>query len=97
MERHRKTSGSSIEEQLAIEDWASARRLIRKALASSPGDHWLWTRLALTYYEQRNYKQALKHETRALALEPHCPLALWGLAGTYQMLGEVDEAVSLYR
>lgn len=86
-----------IERLLAAEDWAGARRLVRKALASTPEDHWLWSRLALTYYEQRRYNVALGHDLRALALQPSCPLALWGLAGTRQMLGEMDEAVLLYR
>jgi tetratricopeptide (TPR) repeat protein len=34
---------------------------------------------------------------RALALAPRCPLMLWGLAGTYHMLGEMDEAVVMYQ
>lgn len=92
-----KTSAAGIERLLAAEDWAGARRLVRKALASSPEDHWLWSRLALTYYEQRRYTEALTHELRALGLQPSCPLALWGLAGAHQMLGHMDDAGVLYR
>jgi tetratricopeptide (TPR) repeat protein len=91
------TSGARIERLLASEDWTGARRHVRKALASAPENHWLWSRLALTYYEQRNYGEALKHDTRAVTLAPHCPLALWGLAGTYEMLGRTREASQLYR
>jgi tetratricopeptide (TPR) repeat protein len=91
------TVGANIERVLDAEDWAGARRLVRKALASSPEDHWLWSRLGLTYYEERKYEDALKHEQRALALQPSCPLAIWGLAGTRHMLGQTDQAVLLYR
>lgn len=85
-----------IERLLSVEDWRGARRLLRAALAVSPDNHWLWSRLALTYHEQRRYAQALVHEARARTLAPRCPLVLWGLAGTWQMLGRDAEASALY-
>ena len=86
-----------IERLLAGENWLGARRVVLKELARAPKDHWLLSRLALTYYEQGRYKEALKHEARALALAPRCPLVLWGLAGTHHMLGRLDAAVVLYQ
>ena len=54
------------------------------------------SRLALTYYEQRDYRRAMKLDLRALVLAPHCPMALWGLAGAHHMLGHLDEASRIY-
>ena len=65
---------------------------MRAKLKSSPNDHWLLTRLGLTYYEERRYKQALKYELRALAEAPNCPLALWDYAGSLEMLGRTEAA-----
>ena len=90
------SKGARIEQLLAAEDWSRARRAIRARLKSSPDDHWLLSRLALTHYEQRQYTKALELDRRAVRRAPGCPLALWGLAGTYQMLGRHSEAVSIY-
>jgi len=89
--------GAEIERLLASEDWAGARRAIRSQLRLSPDSHWLISRLALTYYEQRGYAKALELETRALRLAPRCPLVLWGHAGSLEMLGRKAEAVVVYR
>ena len=86
-----------IERFLAREKWLEARRLIQRLLEDQPDDHFLLSRLALTHYEQRKYGRALKIEHRALALAPHCPLVLWGLAGTHHMLGQLDEASRIYQ
>ena len=71
-----KSRGAEIEGLLASEDWTGARRAIRLRLRHAPDDHWLLSRLALTYYEQRKYKKALEIERQALRLAPRCPLAL---------------------
>jgi tetratricopeptide (TPR) repeat protein len=89
--------GKSIEKAVAAENWSVARRLIKAALKSSPKDHWLLSRLALTFHEQRNYERALHWEVKALQEAPYCPLAIWGYAGTLDMLGRHSESVTLYR
>jgi tetratricopeptide (TPR) repeat protein len=89
--------GAEIEGLLASEDWTGARRAIRLELRHAPDDHWLVSRMALTYYEQRKYKKALELEGQALRLAPRCPLALWGCAGSLEMLGREAEALVVYR
>lgn len=85
-----------IEWLIESENWEAARRAIRNDLARRPDDHWLLTRLGLTYYEQRRYKTALQYSEKALKLVPQCPLALWDHAGTLDMLGREAEAVKIY-
>jgi tetratricopeptide (TPR) repeat protein len=86
-----------IESLIEADDWKSARSAIRAALRAEPGSHWLLSRLALTYYEEFKYEKALEYDTQALTLAPHCPLALWGYAGTLDMLGREREALGVYR
>lgn len=90
-------SGEAIEQAIAREDWLRARRLIRLALSRKPDDHWLLSRLALTYYEQRQYRRALNYEIKALQIEPYCPMAIWGYAGELAMLERDKEALQIYR
>lgn len=86
-----------IEAAIEREDWLKARRLIREGLRRKPGDHWLLARLALTYYEQRQYRRALHYDVKALNVEPYCPLAVWGYAGTLDMLERRKEALQVFR
>jgi len=86
-----------IEEAIGRDDWDRARLLIRQWLRREPNDHWLLTRLGLTYYEQKQYKRALHYELKALQIEPYCPLVVWDYAGTLDMLGRKKEALSVYR
>ena len=86
-----------IEDAIRREDWPAARRLIRAALRRKPDSHWLLTRLGLTYYEERDYERSLVYSNQAFQLAPRCPLVLWDLAGTYEMLGRLTEAHRLYR
>lgn len=86
-----------IEESFKREDWEKGRLLIRQWLRRKPNDHWLLTRLGLTYYEQRRYKRALHYSLKALQIEPYCPLAIWDYAGTLDMLGRKKEALSIFR
>jgi tetratricopeptide (TPR) repeat protein len=91
------TWGRLIEKAVKAEDWVGARRVIEAALRRNPRDHWLLSRLALTYYEERKYEQALHWDAMALQEAPYCPLAIWGYAGSLDMLGRYGEALSLYR
>lgn len=89
--------GNLIERSVRAEDWSGARKLIKAELRRKPKDHWLMSRLALTYYEQQKYGQALLWEERALREAPYCPLTIWGYAGTLEMLGHLRESLLLYR
>jgi len=92
----KRPSGEAIEKAIARDEWVRARRLIRAALACEPNSHWLLSRLALTYYEQRQYRRALNYEIKALQIEPYCPMAIWGYAGTLDMLERDKEALEIY-
>jgi tetratricopeptide (TPR) repeat protein len=85
-----------IDNLIESERWSEARAALRLALKKEPRHHWLLTRLALTYYEQRRYPEALKYARRAFEYAPTCPLVLWDYAGALQMLGRHSEALDLY-
>jgi len=86
-----------IEKLIQADDRDGARRLIRHELKKSPDNHWLLTRLSLTYYEQKKYRTSLRYSKKAFALAPKCPLVLWDLAGTLEMLGDTDKSIELYQ
>ena len=92
----KKELGKKIEKYIALENWNRARYYINKGLSKYPKDHWLLTRLALTHYEQRNYKIALRIGEQALKLAPKCPLVLWDHAGTLYMSGDFSRALNIY-
>ena len=85
-----------VESLIRAEKWSEARKLILGALKDQPDNHWLLMRLGLTYYEERKYAMALRYSGRALELAPNCPLGLWDVAGSLQMLGRHAEALELY-
>ena len=93
----RRDSGAAIERAIAAGDWKKARKLIQTHLRRDPNDHWLLSRMALTYYEQRQYRRALKFDLMAFKIAPYCPLAIWGYAGSLEMLGSGKKALQLYR
>lgn len=70
--------------------------MVRVALRRQPDSHWLLARLALTYYEEFDYERALTIGQQAYDLAPQCPLVLWDLAGTLNMLERHREAISIY-
>jgi tetratricopeptide (TPR) repeat protein len=86
-----------IEELIHAEDWPKARTLIKVELREKPKDHWLLSRLALTYYEERQYDRALQLDIKALQEAPYCPLAIWGYAGSLDMLNRGSEALKVYK
>ena len=92
-----KRAAAAIERAIASKDWSRARRLIREWLRRSPDDHWLLTRLSLTYYEQEQYRKSLKYVTQALQVAPYCPLAVWDYAGTLDMLGRKKRALQIFQ
>ena len=84
------------DEYYQAERWKDLRAVLKEDLRQDPDDHWLLTRISLTYYEQRNYKEALAYSEKAIELDPACPLALWDYAGTLDMLGRDEEAVEIW-
>jgi tetratricopeptide (TPR) repeat protein len=88
--------GARIEKARTDKDWAGARELIERELEREPDNHWLLSRLAVTYYEQFEYTRALELDERAYALAPDCPLVRWGYAGSLSMLDRPREAIAVY-
>ena len=85
-----------IDRAMDKEDWEAARRQIRQELAEEPSDHWLTTRMATTFYEQRDYPAALKWSEKALRLAPECPLVLWDYACALDMTGREQAAIAVW-
>ncbi len=90
-------AGKMIERTIAAAEWARARQLIRKELRERPDDHWLLTRLSLTYYEQKQYRKSLQYVVQALQIAPYCPLAVWDYAGTLDMLNRKKRALEIFQ
>ena len=90
-------NGDTIEALVEKEDWANARKAILKELEANPDSHYLISRLALTYYEQRQYETALQHSQKAMELAPHCPMVLWDYAGALEQTGHDREAIRIWK
>ena len=88
--------GDRIDQLIQDERWQEARALIEKALKKEPDSHWLLTQLGETFYEQRQYKKALKVLLKSRDIVPDCPLTLWHLAGTLDALGFHAEALQFF-
>jgi tetratricopeptide (TPR) repeat protein len=86
----------TIQTLVQAKKWTKARALIQDELLSSPTDHWLWTTLGLTYYEQRQYEKALKCSKRAIELAPNCALVLWDYAGCLYMNRQESAALAIW-
>jgi tetratricopeptide (TPR) repeat protein len=91
------TFSERINDLFKHEQWAQARKLLQNRLEKEPNDHWLLTRLGTTYYENRDYPKALDLSRRAIRLASECPLVLWDLASTLEMLGDDRGALRAYR
>ena len=75
------TFSQQINDLFAREDWRTARALIETEMAKrgdEPG-HWLLTRLATTFYEEREYKKALPLLEKARQLGSRLPPRSLGL------------------
>jgi predicted Zn-dependent protease len=77
--------------------WGDARAAIESELLADPDNHWLLTRLSTTFYEQFEYRRALRISERAMKVAPKCPLVLWDYAGSLQMIGRHEDAAGVYR
>jgi tetratricopeptide (TPR) repeat protein len=87
---------TKIDKLVAGKKWTKARALILDESLGAPTDHWLWTTLGLTFYEQRRYEEALQCSRRAVGLAPDCPLVLWDYAGCLYRCGQEDSALAIW-
>ena len=90
-------NGDTIEELVEKEDWENARKAILEELETNPDSHYLVTRLALTYYEQRQYETTLHYSQESMKLAPRCPLVLWNYAGALEQTGHECEAIRIWK
>jgi tetratricopeptide (TPR) repeat protein len=90
------SAGERINDLIMDEQWGKARALIQRELAREPESHWLLNQLAETYYEQRQYKRALRLLLKSLETVPDCPMTLWHLAGTLDALGDHTIALRIF-
>ncbi|HTK73881.1 MAG TPA: tetratricopeptide repeat protein [Gemmataceae bacterium] len=88
--------GKTMDDLFRRGQWERARKLLRAELAKEPDNHWLWTQLGVTFYEQRRYREALPLFLRSRKIVPDCPLTLWNLAGTLDALGKRAQAARIY-
>jgi tetratricopeptide (TPR) repeat protein len=99
-ERSNQMVGNGFSKRIADffqeENWAEARALLKRELEKEPENHWLLTQLGVTYYEQQQYKAALKIFLESYKILDDCPLTLWNLAGTFDALGESKKAIAIY-
>jgi tetratricopeptide (TPR) repeat protein len=79
------------------ENWKKARESIYFELLRKPQDHWLMTRLSMTYYEEYDYKNSLKISTEAFKIAPNCPLVLWDYAAALQMNKMGKDALIIWK
>ena len=86
----------AIEKLIAAKRWKQAQALLQDELLASPSDHWVWTTLGLTYYEQHMYENALQCSKRAVELAPNCPVVLWDYAGCLYMTGHESAALTIW-
>jgi tetratricopeptide (TPR) repeat protein len=84
-----------IDRLIQSEQWDEARALIERERAKEPDSHWLITQLGVTFYEQREYEEALELFKQSRQIKDDCPLTLWNFAGTLDALGRSAEAVKI--
>jgi predicted Zn-dependent protease len=90
------TVDSQMEQYIAREDWKSAIATNKKLIVQNPESHWHLTKQSEFYYENGQYRRALKYSQKALELAPHCPLVLWNYAEALYMLDQEAPARHVY-
>lgn len=56
---------------------------------------WYYSRLSSSYYELRDYKNAVKYAQIAYKMKPTSPLVLWDYAGVLIMVKKENRAIKL--
>jgi len=86
---------SAIDKLLNQKHWSKARALIQDELVSAPTDHWLWTTLGLTYYEERQYEKAWNAQSAPWNYSGLC-LGSVGLRRDLEMCGREEAALAIW-
>jgi predicted Zn-dependent protease len=73
--------------------YAQARSKIRPLLRSLPKDPWLLHAMTLSYYWERDYRQAIKFSALAVAVAPNEPACLWDHGRVLARLRKPKDAI----
>jgi adenylate cyclase len=83
-----------------VRNLGTARILLERALALDPNAAWAWHRLGWVENYSERPREAIGHFERALRLSPLDPMNFnnyVGFGSSYELLGEYDKAVEMYR
>jgi len=81
-------------------NFGTARILLERAVTLDPNAAWAWHRLGWVENYSERPRDAIGHFERALRLSPLDPINFnnyVGLGSSYELLGEYDKAVEMYR
>jgi tetratricopeptide (TPR) repeat protein len=76
--------------------WEEARRLLKREQETDPQSHWVLTQIGVTFYEQRQYEEALDFLLASREIKDDCPLTLWNLAGVLDALGKHAQSKRIF-
>lgn len=86
-----------IEKFYRSEDWNKAKIVTLQNLKKNPKNHFLWTRLASIYFEQKNKEKSLSAAKKAYVLSPNCPLVCWDYGNALVGTGHHNRAVIVFK
>lgn len=78
------------------EDYAKAKRLLKKELENHPEEYWIVTNLAIVYYESGDFKKALEYSNKAMEMAPNDPLVLNYHAPILRVNDRFQEAIDTW-
>ena len=88
---------NEIELLLDAEKWEEARIFLFKAIKEYPEEYFLYSRISLTYYEEKNYEKALEYSKIAYSMQPNDPIIQWDYAGALSMTNEEELAIKMWQ
>ncbi len=86
-----------VEPLIKESKWQEARMLLFEAIKIYPDEYFLYSRISLTYYEEKNYKEALSYSSIAFSMEPKDPVVLWDYAGALSMTDQEEMAIKIWK
>jgi tetratricopeptide (TPR) repeat protein len=75
-------------------DTTSAEIRYRETVRLAPKYAPAWTRLGVVEYARERYDSSLRYLEKAREYNPTLPDVYWHLAGTYEALGRIDDAIN---
>ena len=88
---------NEVESLLDAEKWGEARMVLFKAIKEYPEEYFLYSRISLTFYEEKNYETALEYSKIAYSMQPNDPIIQWDYAGALSMNNEEELAIKIWQ